>query len=245
MSAITECTLTVGIADLQRAITSVVPHAEKQKQGDEQALLCRVRLCAGKDDLLVSASDGRTAAAAWVRITADDRTERFKKADGPFVVDLYPKQARQLAAACTPIREEGVDYGDATVHLTLGDVTITDVSGKYPLTSTTVPSIEQEATDTIPGTEAHGYPDPMRVFSAAMSRAAGVHKPMQPPPGAHGKFETAVREYETKAVWEPVGDAQDRMWVCWLRGAPRLGLLTAEQEARLELGGDLTDPGED
>lgn len=269
MSATSECTLTVGIGDLQRAIASVVCHAEKAKPGDEQPILCRVRVTAGKEYLTIAAADGRTSGLAWVRIIADDRKGKWSKGDGPFIVDLYPKQARQIAAAMTPIRDEGNDYGDASLHLTLDDVTITDLSGKYPDTSTTVPTIEQEATMTLDGTEQHGYPDLLKVIGSSFSRAAGTFKPMQPPPGAGSRFEVAAREYSARLVYEPVGDAADRAWLVWLRDAPfagmfvqpfeddedirrraserlthlrRLGLLTAEDEARLQLGGDVDQP---
>ena len=97
MTVTTTCTLTVGIADLQAAITAVTPHAERPAQGDEQPVTCRVRLAAGKQHLTVSATDTRTSALAWVKILVDSREKRFALDDGPFVVDLHPAKARDIA----------------------------------------------------------------------------------------------------------------------------------------------------
>lgn len=264
MTATTECTLTVGIADLQAAISSVAPHAEKPKQGDEQPITCRVRLAAGKDHLVVSATDVRTSAVAWVKILGDSRKGKFAVTDGPFVVDLLPTHARALAASQTPIREEGEDYGEAALTLTLDEVTIVDRSGKYPGVAHTVTPLKQEATDTIPGTEDMGYPNVEAMLAKAFSRARGVQKTLLPPVGMLGRFEKAAAEYGEPLVVEPVGEADATAWLIWcgtrfagqlnarqeddqetrrrhsrrIDFLRRLGLLTAEDEARIALGGD-------
>ena len=212
----TECTITVGIADLQRAITSVVPHAEKPKQGDDQPMLCRVRLTAAADELLVGATDGRTSALAAVRILTDSRTGPLGPIDGPFVVDLMPKQARQIAAFLTPNKVDGALVGDAALHLTLEQVTITDVSGKWVDTSATVPAIEQEPTAEIPGTSEFGYPGLQAILAKAFADARGEGKTLAPEPGILGRFEIAAREYGIEPVLEPVGDAAARGWLVWV-----------------------------
>ena len=171
MAVTTKCTLTVGIADLQHAITSVAVHAEKAKPGDEQAITCRVRLLAGRTHLTVSATDGRTTGVAWLPILADSRIGKFSPDDGPFIVDLYPKGARAIAAALTPITVDGEGIGDATLVLSSAEVTIRDKSGKYPGTSHTEKPIEQEATAILdgarhearfPNTNNSGYRLPLR-----------------------------------------------------------------------------------
>lgn len=264
MTAATECTLTVGIADLQAAISAVAPHAEKPKQGDEQPITCRVRLTAGKDLLAVSATDARTSAVAWVKILGDTRKGKFAPTDAPFVVDLLPTHARALAASQTPIREEGEDYGECTLTLTLGEVTVVDQSGKYPGVAHTVTPLQQEATDTIPGTEDMGYPPVEALIGKAFTRARGEHKVLLPPIGMLARFEKAAAVYDEPLVIEPVGDPTQTGWLVWcgtrfagqLNGRQeddqearrrhsrrldflrRLGLLTAEDEARIALGGD-------
>lgn len=264
MTVTTECTLTVGIADLQHAIAAVAPHAEKPKQGDEQPLTCRVRLTAGKDHLTVSATDSRTSAIAWVVILGDSRKGKFAPDDGGFVVDLLPKHARAIAESQTPNRLEGDDLGECTLTLGLDEVTITDRSGKYPGVSHTVVPVEQEATSTLPGTEDMGYPPVERLIGQAFSRAYGTHKVLLPPTGMLARFEAAAREYGEPLVIEPVGDADATAWLVWcgtrfagqlnaraeddqetrrrqsrrLQYLRRLGLLTAEDEARIALGGD-------
>lgn len=82
MAVTTKCTLTVGIADLQHAITSVAVHAEKAKPGDEQPITCRVRLAAGAEHLTVAATDSRTSAVAWVKILQDSRKHELAPTDG-------------------------------------------------------------------------------------------------------------------------------------------------------------------
>ncbi len=264
MTATTECTLTVGIADLQAAIASVAPHAEKPKQGDEQPITCRVRFAAGKDLLAISATDARTSAVAWVKILADSRKGKFAPADGPFVVDVLPTHARQIAGSQTPIREEGEDYGEAVLTLALDEVSIVDRSGKYPGTAHTVTPLKQEATDTIPGTEDMGYPPVEALVGKAFQRARGEHKTLLPPAGMLARFEKAAAEYGEPLVIEPVGDPDNVGWLVWcgtrfagqllarqeddqerrrrhsrrLDFLRRLGLLSAEDEARIALGGD-------
>lgn len=265
MTVTTECELTVGIADLQHAIAAVSRFADSPKQGDEQPITCRVRLTAGKDHLIVSATDTRSSAAARVVILADSRKDTFKPEDGPFVVDLLPKHARALAESQTPNRLEGDDLGECTLTLALDEVTVTDRSGKYPGVSHTVVPIEQESTGTLPGTEDLGYPPVERLVGQCFARATGTHKVLLPPPGLLARFEAAAKEYGEPLVIEPVGDADATAWLVWCengrfagqlnarpeddaqrrrRHSRRLGylrwfgLLTAEDEARIALGGD-------
>jgi len=229
MTTTTDCTLRVGIGDLARAITAVYPHAEKSKPGDEQPMTVRVRLVAGKDHLQVCATDGRTAAAAWVEVLSDSRAKRFAADDGPLVVDLRPTHARAIAGAITPNRVDGEDHGDASLTLTVDTVTITDVSGKYPDTSHTVPVIEQEATMTLEGTDHLGYPDVVRMLATAMREAAHVHKPMRPPLGCLARFEIAAREFGP-LVFDPVGPPEALAWAVWARDGRFVGQLEARHQ---------------
>lgn len=263
----TKCTLTVGIADLQHAITSVAVHAEKAKPGDEQAITCRVRLIADKTHLVVTATDGRTTGVAWTPILADSRTGKFAPEDAPLIVDLYPKGARAIADALTPITVDGEGIGDAVLTLSSKEVTISDKSGKYPGTSHTERPIEQEATATLDGTDHLGYPDVLARTKDAFVRGAGAVRPLLPPARALARFETAAAQYRQPLVVEQVGDLDATAWLIWCgtsfagvldgrreddqeirRRASRrlvylrhLGALSAEDEARLELGGDLED----
>ena len=270
----TKCTLTAGIADLQHAITSVAVHAEKAKPGDEQAITCRVRLIAGKTHLVVTATDGRTTGVAWTPILADSRTGKFAPEDAPLIVDLYPKGARAIADALTPITVDGEGIGDAVLTLSSKEVTISDKSGKYPGTSHTERPIEQEATATLDGTDHLGYPDVLARTKDAFVRGAGAVRPLLPPARALARFETAAAQYRQPLVVEQVGgDADETAWLIWCgtsfagvliarreddaeirRRASRrlvflrhLGALSEEDEARLALGGDLDEPaaGED
>lgn len=229
MTTTTDCQLRVGIGDLARAITAVYPHAEKSKPGDEQPMTVRVRLIAGRDHLQVAATDGRTSALAWVEVLSDSRAKRFAADDGPFVVDLRPRHAREIAAAIVPNRVDGDDVGDAALELTVGTVTVTDASGKYPGTSHTVPVMEQEATMTLEGTDHLGYPDVVRTLATAMREAAGHPKPFRPPIGAVARFEVAAREFGPM-VYEPVGPADALAWVVWARDGGFIGQLETRHQ---------------
>lgn len=270
MAVTQACTLQVDIADLQHAISSVVVHSEKQRIGDEQVSTCRVRLTAGATHLVVSATDSRTVGMAWVPILADSRGKRFAKDDGPFVVDLYPKQARQIGGAITPILSDGEATGEAELALALDTVTISDLTGKYPDTSTTVPTIEQEQTATLDGTESLGYPNLARHLGEAFTRGMGAVRSLLPPSGTLARFEAASRAYGQPLVVEQVGGETpgEGAWLVWcgerfaglvvdrreddaetrrrasrrLGYLKRLGVLSAENEARLELGGDVDEP---
>jgi hypothetical protein len=272
MTVTTECTLRVAIADLQRAITAVVPHADKPKQGDEQPLTCRVRFTAGRTHLTVSATDGRTTGLAWVDILADTRTGKFRPEDGPMVVDLYPKGARAIADALTPITVDGEGDGDGALTLSSDEVTIEDRSGKYPGTSHTEKPIEQEATQTLDGTDHFGYPNIPGRLRDAFTAGNGAVRPLLPPARTLARFETAAAQYGQPLVIEQVGsDVEQTAWLVWCgtafagllvarreddaeirRRASRrmgylrhLGVLSVEDEARLELGGDLNAGGQD
>lgn len=269
MSAVTALTIRVRIAELARAIDSVVVHAEKQKQGDEQPLMCRVRFIAREGELLIGATDGRTSALAAVPILSDSRPMPIPDDDGPFVVDVYPVHARSLAGFLSPTKVDGELIGECDLGLSLDEVTVSDVSGKYPGASATVTPIEDEATGTLDGTDHLGFPDLVRTIGAALAAAAGVFKPLAPTPGLLGRFEVAAKSYDVEPVFEPVGEAGARGWVVLIgprfagtlesrhgdddslrrrdrqrrTHLARLGLLSAAELARLQLGGVEDDDG--
>lgn len=268
---ITECTLRVRIDDLARAIAAVAKHAEPQKVGTEQSVMTRVRLTAGAGRITVAATDARSMALAYVPILHDSRGKHYDPDDGPFVVDLFPRHARAIGSAVTPITKDGEQIGEADLTLGVNLVTVADVSGKYPDTAHSVRPIEQEATMTIEGTEEHGYPDVEEDIRVALRNAAGIAKPFMPPARVLGRFDAAAAIFDSRMVYEPVGDADNRTWLVWARTAPFLGLLwhtneddaekrrrasqrvahmrriggifSVEEEARLALGGDLDDDG--
>lgn len=225
MTTSTSCTLRVGIGSLARAIAAVARHAEKSKPGDEQPMTCRVRLIADRGRLKVCATDGRTSALAWVEILADSRPGTgFAKDDGPLVVDLRPRHARELADAIVPNRVDGDDVGDASLDLALDVVTITDVSGKYPNTSHTVPVIEQESTMTLEGTDHLGYPDIPGTLKTAAREAAGIFKSLRPPASMLARFGVAEKLFGS-LIYEPVGDATAGAWLVWARDGGFVGQL--------------------
>lgn len=213
-TAVTECTLKVGIVALRSAITAVVPHADSPKLGDEDLALARVRLIAGRDELLVVATndgqDGRTSAQAAVRIEDDSRSERFAPWDGPFVVDLHPAKARDIVRQIKPQKADR-DTGEAGPSITgwcdltleLERVTVTDVSGLWAGTTLTVPTLDYRVQ----------YPDVPKVISLALGGAARHFKPFCHAAGIGRRFAVAADVYDAELEWEPTGTAESSGWV--------------------------------
>lgn len=205
----TECTLKVGIAPLRAAITSVVVHAAKVRLGDEDLELSRVRLIAGKTELLVVATNGtakgNTCAQAAVTIEADDRRVKFEVDDGPFVIDLHPAKARDIVRQIKPVKTdaEGDPGPSATgwCNLTLDaddeTVTVVDESGLWPGTRLTVPALEHR----------DDFPDIPGILGRALSGAAGTFKPLITGNGVVPLFDVAAKEYDAELEIEPTGTA--------------------------------------
>jgi hypothetical protein len=211
--ATTECTLKVGIAPLRAAILAVVPHADKVRLGDEDLVLSRVRLIAGEEELLVVATndsgDGQTSAMAAVPIEEDDRLVRFEAWDGPFVVDLHPAKARDIARQIKPVKaDEDTDPGPsstgwADLHLTLDRVQVTDVSGLWPGTKLTVPILAYRPE----------YPDVPAVIGRALQHADGKFKPLVHAAAVARRFAVAATVYEQQLEWEPTGTPESSGFV--------------------------------
>jgi hypothetical protein len=88
----TEVTIEVATVDFRRALTAVVPHAEKNKTGDN-GVMHRFRLCIDASEVYLLATNGQTTGLAAVPIQSDDRSVRFEPDDGPFWVDLLPRHS--------------------------------------------------------------------------------------------------------------------------------------------------------
>lgn len=212
--AATECTIRVGVALLRSALKAVLPHADKPKLGDDDLALARVRLIAGRDELLVVATnestDGATSAQAAVPIDADSRQTRFAPWDGPFVVDLHPTMVRDLLRVLSPLKPDR-DTGDTApsatgwcdVLLTLERVRVTDVSGLWPGRRAVVPVLAHRVE----------YPDVPGIIARALQHASGVHKPFVARAGVQGRFEAAGDAYDAELEWMPSGSAESSAFV--------------------------------
>lgn len=214
--AITECTLKVGIVPLRAALTSVVAHADKVRLGDEDLEFARVRLSAGKDELVISATNimtggatARSSAMAAVRIEEDSRAELFRPTDGPFTVDLHPAKVRDLVRFLKPVKPSGEsdgtpeDTGWAELRLTLETARLTDVSGLWPTSMVKVPVLAYRP----------DFPDVPGIIGRAVEHAAGTYKPLVVPHGILGRFEVASKAYQVELQAEPTGTAESSGWL--------------------------------
>lgn len=213
MTAATECTLRVGIVPLRAGLTSVLPHADKPKLGDDDHAFARIRLIAGDGELLVTAGSGNqqgnTVAMAAVAIEEDDRAVRFEVFDGAFVVDLHPTMARDIIRMLSPIRVgAGEDphpsnTGWAEMRLTLETVRVADVSGLWEGRRTTVPVLEYRP----------DFLDVPGIVKRAFEHASGTYKPLVTEAGVLSRFERAGKEYGLELQAEPTGTADSGGWL--------------------------------
>jgi len=211
VSVTTEASVVVGIHALQQAVAAVLPHAEKPKLGDDPTIgLDRVRVTAGKDELLLAATNGRTTALAAVRILEDSRAERFAADDGVFSLDLHPKILRDLRDGVTAQRNEGDLQGDAEVTFTdpgpggqQGTVGVRDVSGLWPGALTVRPALPLSA----------DYPDVVAALRGALGAAEGAYKPLVADGPDLAAFAAAARAYDEALQVEPVGQPGQRGWL--------------------------------
>lgn len=192
-----QCTLTVAIPALRQALLAVVAHAAPIRLGDTDLKLSRVRLIAGKNELLLAATCETTTALAAIRIDEDSRTIRFAADDGAFVVDLHPAKARDIARQIKPTKDDE-QPGTCELHITTSTITATDVSGLWPDTALTVPLLATDA----------DFPDVPAQLGRAIAAASGQFKPLVTP--GMPAFDVAVREYDLPLMVEPTGTAESR-----------------------------------
>ncbi len=202
MTVTTECTLEVGIVDLRAAISSVVAHAEPPKLGDETLALSRVRLIAGKDELLIVATNSRTTALAAVQIETDSRAERFAADDGSFVVDMHPAKIRDIHRQLKPAKDDE-QAGWAELVFTDSGLTARDISGLWPGTSLTVTQLAMLA----------DYPDIPGLLGTALAEASGNAKPLVSLGKDLAAFAPASKAYDAPLQIEPTGTAKSRGFI--------------------------------
>jgi hypothetical protein len=208
MTTTIDLTIEVPLADLRNAITAVVVHAEPTKAGDEVTAYQRVRLTAGKDELLVAATSGTTAALAAVPILEDSRKVRFSVDDGAFHVDLSPGLTRSIVRQFH-VGPVGVDanHDVARLDFTVNDVTVTDVSGLWPGLALTLPTLPF----------ASDYPDVHGILGKAFGAAgeAQAAKPLVAQAGLIALFRHAGTAYGRPLQFEASGPATARGFIVW------------------------------
>ena len=228
MAVTLECTLTVSLRQLRAAVKAVVPHCEPTKTGDEISQLARVRLTAGKNELLVSATNTKTTARAAVEIDEDSRDERFAADDGVFSVDVAPGILRTALAAFKvgAAKADGED-SYAEVVLTPAHIAITDVDALLPGLSMVIPALDL----------VDGFPDIAGILQRAFGSASGSPqaKPLIADKGPLALFQHAAGAYGRPLTFEATGTAESRGFAVWC-GPQFAGLLSSEDPSGESLG---------
>ena len=230
MTVTIDCHFDVSIADLHTAIRAVLPHAEKPRLGDEVHALARVRLTATANELLLAATNGRTAALAAVGILdgSDSRAERFSADDGEFIVDVHPAKLRDLRDGVTAQKDEGELVGEAELTFTgpsadgqsPGTVAARDVGGLWIGSLTERPLLPL----------ASDYPDIRGALRDALRLAEGTYKPLVADGVDLDAFRAAARAYGRPLSVEPVGTAEQRGWLV-LCGPSFAGSIQGQHDA--------------
>ena len=232
MAVTLECELVVGLRALRQAIAAVVPHAEPTKTGDEISKLSRVRITAGKDELLVMATNSVTVAMAAVEIEEDSRSERFAADDGIFSIDAMPGHIRSILASFKVSRPTAdADEVYAQVQISGQQVKVLDTAGMLPGMppgfEITFPTLGL----------ADGFPDIpgilQRTFSSAMG-SPGV-KPLISEAKPLALFRHAAVAYGQALTFEPTGTAESRGWAVWC-GSQFAGLISSTDPSGNSLG---------
>jgi hypothetical protein len=206
VSVTTECTLELSLIDFRRAIAAVRPHAERSKSGDDITAYSRIRMIADATELHVVATNGSTTAMASVKILSDSRTERFAADDAELGSDISPVLAADLRSGLR-IRRSDLDEASqiVAVAFTQERVTVTDVSGLWPGSSTTRPLLPY-ATD---------YPAVHDDLRRALGAAGEAIKPITAQGGLLTLFAAAARQYDRPLQVEPSGPSDSRAFVVW------------------------------
>ena len=221
MGVTLECEVEVSMRQLRAALSSVVPHSEPTKTGDEVSPLARVRLVLGRDELQVIASCAATSALAAVDIEMDSRAERFAPDDGEFALDLSPDIVRKMLQQFK-VSRPGADAEDplaAVIVSNSGYVELEDRDGLIPGMRSRYPHLALS----------DSFPD----VAAALKRAAGGAmsevgaRALIVDPKVMRLFAHAGVAYGRPVRHEPIGTAGTRGWWVWC--GPRFtGLLSSD-----------------
>ena len=211
---------------LRAALTSVVPHSEPTKNGDEVSPLCRVRLSFGRDEILVMATNSATSALAAVPIDegTDTRRERFAVDDGPYIVDVGPDVVRRILQQFKVSRPTA-DAEDASAGLVVrgdGFLEVEDRDGLIPGMLSRYPHLATS----------DSFPDvPTALNQAAAQAMAGSGaRALIAEPKVMRLFAHAGVAYGRPVRHEPIGSTGTRGWWVWC-GPKFQGTLSSEDSA--------------
>jgi hypothetical protein len=198
-----DAAITVATSDLRNALRAVLPHAEPNKTGDNDAEH-RLRLVFDKAHVNVMAANGATAALAIVSIEDDDRQERFAADDGPIVIDLTPRQGRHVLWAFKAKPADPEELERLRFNIGRAELTLTDDGGLFSGESIAFP-----ATD-----PSDSFPDVAGILARAIAGvgASPVGKTLVQDGATLALFKDASRVYGQPLVISATGTPESRGW---------------------------------
>lgn len=220
-------TIRVDTGDLRNALRAVVVHAKKTTR-DEDAVEHRLRLHVDRpaEDtwLRVMATNGSTTACALVEVLEDDARQGLNHHDGPYIVDIAPRDGRHILWAFKDARA-GVEGLDETLELRfrIDDVRVTDVGGLFAGHSIIMPQLAFST----------NYPDVYETSQRALAEAA---TPATPGRSAvvsgelMALFRVASRVYEQPLQVEPIGADRGAGWLVTC-GARFVGTIESDNDS--------------
>lgn len=213
----------VDTGDLRNAMRAVVVHAKRTITGEDETLH-RVRLhvdlptpaadAEGFTDgttrttwLRVLATNGVTTACALVEVLDDDAEQGLNRHEGPFVVDIAPRDGRHILWAFKDARA-GVEGLDETLELALdlSQAKVTDVGGLFAGHAITMP-LEAYST---------AFPDLVASSKRALAMASTPATPgreMVVDGEMLALFKVARKVYEQPLQIKPVGAERGGGWL--------------------------------
>ncbi len=224
-----ECEVEFSMRMFRAALSSVVPHAEPTKTGDEVSPLARVRLVLGRDELLVMATCTSTTALAAVDIESDSRSERFAADDGAFSLDLSTDIVRKILQGFKVgrVTADAEDPLAGLIVSTKGFVELEDRDGLIPGMRSRYPHLALS----------DSFPDVPALLARALGEASA--SPQAKPLIVEAKplrlFAHASVAYGRPLTGEPVGAAGSRGWLIWC-GPGFIGTLSSEDPGGESLG---------
>lgn len=198
-----DVTIQVATIDLRSALESVKPHAEKNKTGDN-AVEHRIRLCFDASEVYCMATNGSTLGLALSPIQDDNRATRFAPDDGPFWVDISPRQVALILQQFTTGSGSGAEMNEMLeLTATTKTLTISDVGGFWKGEKVTYPQLDFDTS----------YPDIIGMLAPALAEAnnpAGRDKNLVASADLLKLFAAAEHAYGQPPVFKPTGTDASR-----------------------------------
>jgi hypothetical protein len=197
---VTEATIEVATPDLRKALTAVLPLAEKNSSGDN-GVEHRIRLSFAAEELYVLATNGMVSGCAAIGIDADSRDERFAADDGAFTVDITPRQARMILRQFKAVRgPEAAGEMDEAIELyaTTEKLRCTDTGGLFVGESLEFPILDT----------ATSFPDLPAIIGRGLASvgATQVGKPLVVDGAVLALFKPASAAYDKPLDIRSTGD---------------------------------------